>query len=397
MSRTEKFDRHMSAVKALESVMEEALDQDEEIVWPAPEGSPQVARDHEAFSREQGAKHLCSLPLRVDDKVVGVVTCDRQDAPFGEVDLRELRLACDQVARRLSDLKKHDRWFGARLAAAAREGLARFLGVERTWLKFLVVLTSLALIALFVVRVDYRVEANFLLHSDEVSFISAPFDGFIDEVAVRAGDAVDAKQELLSLVKDDLLLEEVAAVADLSRYSREAEKARAVKALADMRIAEALAEQARARLDLVRYRLEQATLRAPFRGAVVEGDLKERIGAPVRQGDLLFKIARTDVLYVEAEVNERDVQEVAADAKGEVAFASQPKLKFPIRVVRIRPAGQPKEGENVFIVRCALDHAPEPWWRPGMSGVAKLHVGPRNLIWILTHRTVDYLRLLLWW
>ena len=35
--------------------------------------------------------------------------------------------------------------------------------------------------------------------------------------------------------------------------------------------------------------------------------------------------------------------------------------------------------------------------RPGMSGLCKLNVEKRTLLWILTHRTVDFLRLWLWW
>ncbi|HZV34970.1 MAG TPA: hypothetical protein VFB72_10390, partial [Verrucomicrobiae bacterium] len=49
ISRTEKFDPEMAAARALETAMEEAFDQDEEVVWPAPEGSSVITRDHERF------------------------------------------------------------------------------------------------------------------------------------------------------------------------------------------------------------------------------------------------------------------------------------------------------------------------------------------------------------
>jgi hypothetical protein len=32
-----------------------------------------------------------------------------------------------------------------------------------------------------------------------------------------------------------------------------------------------------------------------------------------------------------------------------------------------------------------------------MSGVAKINVGQRSLLWVLTRRTVDFLRMFLWW
>ena len=50
------------------------------------------------------------------------------------------------------------------------------------------------------------------------------------------------------------------------------------------------------------HRLDQANIVSPFDGVVVEGDLRERLGAHVKQGDALSKIARIDTLYVEAEV-----------------------------------------------------------------------------------------------
>ena len=41
----------MEAVKTLEAAMEEALDQDEIIVWPEPEQQRLVTRDHSAAGR----------------------------------------------------------------------------------------------------------------------------------------------------------------------------------------------------------------------------------------------------------------------------------------------------------------------------------------------------------
>ena len=49
------------------------------------------------------------------------------------------------------------------------------------------------------------------------------------------------------------------------------------------------------------------------------------------------------------------------------------------------------------MVRSAFAGPIQPWWRPGMTGVCKFSVEKRTLLWILTHRTVDFLRLWLWW
>lgn len=396
ISHTERFEKKMEAIRALEQAMEEALDQEELLVWPPPEGDTRINRDHEAYADGQKIKFLCSIPLRLSGETVGVLTCERNAEVFGEDEQRLLSLCAEMAVRRISELKRTDRWFGARLATATRERLSKLVGVEHTWAKVIAILVAVGLGVLFFGRMNYRVEAPFILRTENVAILTAPFNGFIDEVPVEVGDLVQPGGTLLKLDTKDLLLEEASSLADLDRYTREAEKARANNSLAEMRIAEAQAEQARARLELVRYRLNQAAILSPFAGAVIEGDLKKRIGAPVKQGDALFKVARTDRMYVECDVKEYDIHEVRSDATGEIAFLSRPKLKFPVRLERIEPAAQAKDEDNIFIVRCQFDGPLQDWWRPGMSGVTKINVGKRTFFWIIAHRTIDFLRMFFW-
>ncbi|NIP96792.1 MAG: GAF domain-containing protein, partial [Akkermansiaceae bacterium] len=87
ISHTEKIEKKMRAVLNLEEVMEEALDQDEEVVFPAPAGSDCITRCHERFAEEQSAVHIVSLPLRVADEPVAVLTLERASDPFDEAEL----------------------------------------------------------------------------------------------------------------------------------------------------------------------------------------------------------------------------------------------------------------------------------------------------------------------
>jgi len=397
ISHMEKFEKKMDVVQSLEAAMEESFDQNEEIIWPSPTAQTTVTRDHEVYTRTQGIACMASLPIRVDDEVIGVLSCERMHKAFSDEDLRGLRVLCDQAARRLGDLKEHDRWFGAKITSKVREGLSKFFGVEHTFLKLLGVSICIALFVILFGKLPYRVEAPFILKSDDVKYLPSPFDGYIDKVFVEIGDLVKGKGPLLSLDTEELYLEESAAIANQNRYTREAEKARAENALAEMKISYALAEQAKAKLEQVHYLISQADIRAPFDGIVVEGDLKELLGAPVRKGDVLFKIARLEKMFIELEVDEKDIHEISTDETGEIAFISRPDLKFPFQVERIDPVAIAKEKKNVFIVRCKFSEKISNWWRPGMSGVAKVNVGKRNILWILTHRTVDFFRILLWW
>lgn len=399
ISHMEKFEKKMDSVQSLEAAMEEAFDQDEEIVWPRPLENTMVVRNHEAFSREQGAEYMVSLPLRLDGEPVGILTCERsvEQGPFTEINIRGVRVLCDQAARRLDDLKKNDCWFGAKWARSLRNGLAWFFGFEHTFAKFLGVLLSIALCVVVFGSWNYRVEAPFILKTDDLIYLPAPFDGYIDEVQVQVGDLVKKGDLLLTLDIDELLLEESSSLANQSRYMREAEKARAENGLAEMKIAQALQAQAEAQLAVIRYHLKNSRILAPFDGIIVEGDLKKMLGAPVRKGDILFKVALIEKMYAEIDVDERDVHEIADDFTGEIAFVSQPNLKFPINVERINPVAQAKDKGNIFLLRGTFPAKISDWWRPGMSGIAKINIGKRNLLWIFTHRTIDFLRLFFWW
>ncbi len=340
---------------------------------------------------------MCSVPLRLDGHPLAVLVCERAPQAFSPVETRLLALYGEVSIRRLAELKRTDRWFGARWIASAREGLVRLVGPRHSFAKLVGLLLLVGIPILSLVRMDYRVNAPFTLRTDDVAFLSAPFNGFIDEVKVEVGDEVKKDAVLATLDTRDLLLEEAGAAAELTRFTTEVEKASATDKPSEMRIAQAQAEQARVRLQLIQRRREQATIRAPFDGILVEGDLRKKIGAPVKQGEMLLRIGRVQGMYVECEVNERDVRELHPGANGEVAFASAPKVKFPIQITRVEPVALVKDTGNSFLVRGAVQGSIEDWWRPGMSGVAKLQVARRPVLWVMFHRTIDFLRMQLWW
>ena len=351
ISRTERFDRKMESAQLLEAAMEECLDQGEVLVFPTQNDHGPLLRDHQVYQRHEDLRFLCSIPMAQGEETVGVLSCERSVGAFTEAEIQQMQLTCELLGYRLADLKLKDRWLGARMKDGVKEFSARLLGPEQTWVKLISILMFLGIVALFLIHVPYRVEANFILKSDEAYYQSVPFDSYIESVFKEAGDVVAAGEPVLKLDTDSLELEEASVLADLNRFRREAEKARASRQLADMRISEALEAQNQAQLELIQWRIQQATLTSPIDGLLVEGDLKERLGAPVGEGEVLLRIARIDQLYVEANSDERDVDEILTAETGEIAFVSQPKVKFPVAIVRVEPSAVAKTGENVFVVR----------------------------------------------
>ena len=399
VSGTDRFERRMEVVQRLESAMEESLEQDEEISWPAWGDSDAVKRDHQTYAEVERLGAVMSVPLRVDGEGRGVLTLERGDAgaTFTEAEGLALRVVADQVARRLDDLYRNDRWFGARWAAAAKEWLAGFLGPRQTWLKAGAIVGAVMLAFALFVPLPYRVNANFIVRAEELLHLPAAYDGYLGAVKVRPGDMVKEGDLLLSLDRSDLLVERAGAAAERQRFASEAERAQADQKLADLRAARAALAQATARVELLDYRLARADMRAPFDGVVVDGDLRERIGAPVRAGDVLMKVSRLEGLYVEMRVPERDVDLIAKSKQAEIAFTTRPEDTFAVKIDRIEPAAQVEREGNVFVVRGSLQGGRAEWLRPGMSGIAKVESESRTLAWICTHRLVDFLRLKLWW
>ncbi|HWQ26522.1 MAG TPA: HlyD family efflux transporter periplasmic adaptor subunit [Chlorobaculum sp.] len=396
MSNVEMFDRKMSIVQALEVVMEECLDQDEELVLPEPEGATAVIREHRNYASRQGVSALLSLPLRLDQSVVAVLSCER-DKAFSTEEIRNLRIICDQAFRRLADLKHYDRWVGAVLFDSLKKWGSGFLGTDHTVNRMYGIAASLLLAILLFVPIEYRVEAPFILRTKDLALLSSPFDGYIQRVIHRPGDIVPVGEPLLFLDTRQLEIENSRSIADVQRYMQEEKKAMAQNALADMKVSEALRRQAESKYQMIRFNLDHAEIKAPFSGVVVEGDLEKLLGAPVRKGDVLLKVARLEDLYVEMKVPERDIHEFKVGQSGEVAFISQPGKKFRVVVDRIEPMAVTEQKGNSFLVLGRISESRQGWWRPGMSGLAKMSVGHRHILWILLHRTVDFFYMKLWW
>lgn len=394
-NHVEKINRKMEVSRLLEAAMEECLDQDDEIVWPGTGNSSAIERDHERYARKAGIAHLASVPLRDGREPVAAITLERVE-PFSETDLQSLRLAADLCVRRLSDLHETDRWFGARWAAAFRRGMAHVIGFEHTWVK-LGVLTGAGVLAFLAFYPwDFRVKASFILQPDQVYHLPAPFDGYIRTVEVEAGDEVTEGESLVLMDTSELELNKAELAATVQRYISEAQLARAEATPAQMHIAIAQAEETKAALQKVQFNLDMATVKAPEKGVVLEGDIRDRIGSPVTRGEALLKLSPLEGMYAELRLPESEATRVAAGSTGEAAFESRPEERFSIVVSGIEPLAVPEEKGNMLVIRTRFTGEPAAWWRPGMSGVVRIDCGKRPLLWIYTRRAIDYLRMRFW-
>jgi len=397
MSHTEDFSRKMKMVQDIESAMEECLDQDVEIVSPAPKGTTYIVRATEHLSKRYGPLSILSLPLRRDAEAIGVVTLERpKEKVFSLSEIETVRLTCELCTPRLASLYEHDQWIGAQTAAKARRLMAKLVGPTHTWSKVAAFLISAAILFLIFGKGQFRVKAPFALEATYQQVVPAPFDGYIKSVEVEVGQTVKKGESTLgSLDTSELRLNLAAAKAEKHGYLKQASAAMRDGQTAQAQIAQANADKASAQIDLLNYLISQANLVSPISGTVVKGDLKRKIGAPVKTGDVLFEVAPLDSLRAELLISEEEIFDIKVNQQGYLATASYPGQRIKFVVERINPMAEVVNQRNVFRVRVRLLEI-HSWMRPGMEGVAKVSVGRRRYIWIWTRKIVNWIRMKLW-
>lgn len=385
--------------RALAAAMDEALDQQATLVHPMPPGSQtRIVRAHDELSRAEGGASLCTVPLADGGELLGALLLERQPRGFGadEVVLAE---HCACLLAPLLALKRRQQRSLARHALDELRGLReRLLGPGHPTAKLLMASAAgaaLMLAASAAVPGAYRVSADARIEGAVQRVLTAPVDGFVHQVHVRPGDVVQQGQLLAELSRDELQLERRRWQSEAQQQEHAYGEALARHERTQMVIALSRADEARAQLELAEQSIRRSRLEAPFDGVVIQGDLSQSLGAPVKRGDVLLTLAQGEGYRVIVEVDERDIADVKPGQTGTVTLAAAPARPLPIRVTRVTPVAATVDGRNAFEVEADVQPGAQPL-RPGLRGAARIDAGERPLLWIATHRVVDWLRLQ-WW
>lgn len=399
ISQLDRFDRKSQQVQLLEQIFDEVRLQDHELWASGDSGMVNPETPLALFAAERGSRWVAALPVRdTHGKLHAVLLCVFSDAAPERPDVSPLMLSLDLMQPRLADLFWQESHWAKKAAARLKRSAASLLGPEHTWLKLGGVAALVLLAYVCLGTWQHRVDATAQMTTDSTRLVSAQYDGRVEKVNATSGDLVKADAVLLELDTREIRQQEAELQAEIRRTEAEVGKYRASESLSEMEIAQAKLDQAQAKLARVAQYIAQSTAVAPFDGVVVEGERKDLLGAPVKKGEMLLRIAKVEGLYATLMIPEREIRDIAPNAKGQLLLLSHPDQAIPIQVSAIIPVAQVKGQEgNHFMVTARLMQAPEAWWRPGMTGLAKVDVGERRIIWILTHKLVDNVRMMLWW
>ena len=397
LSNSAKFDSRSNLFRTIAGAMDEAVDQDEIIVYPALENaSDSINHAHAELARKFGSGSICTIPLVDDDAIFAILTLERsEERPFD----REAVQICEQTMALVSPflkLKRADeQWLGEKIMAASKKRLSDFFGLQHLGIKFCALLLLILFCYAGLTEGDFRINADAVLEGRVQRTISAPIEGFISSAAVRAGDTVKEGEIMAAMEDTDLKLEKLKLTSEQQQLQREYREAMADRDLVQVRVLNAQIAQIAAQIKLKQEQLQRTKITAPFAGIVIEGDLSQSLGSPVERGSSLFKIAPLEGYRIILKVNERSISYIRHGQSGTLALSSMPNRKFSLRVEKITAVANADDGSNIFRVEAALPGTPK-LLRPGMEGVGKIDIGREKLLWIWTHELVDWIRLWVW-
>lgn len=398
VSHAAQFDRHANLLGATIAAMSESLDQREPVVYPLDQSRRlAVTLSHARLAQASGAGGVATFPLVHGGRQIGALTLERAAGFAFDAPTLELLEGLAAMLAPLVDLRRtRDRGLAAHAADAGRAWLARIAGPGHAGTKL--VLLLLAALGLFLTAATgtYRVSADARIEGEVQRAITAPFQAYVREANVRAGDTVRKGQLLARLDDRDLKVERARIVAQREQLGQQYRDAMSRQERAQVRVASAQIAQTEAQLALIEEQLARTEVTAPFDGVVVSGDLSQSLGAPLERGQVMWELAPLDAYRVILQVDERDIADVKAGQKGELVLSSMPGERTPLSVAKITPVSTPKEGRNVFRVEAQIDTRGNARLRPGMEGVAKVEVEERRLISIWTRRLTDWLSLKSW-
>ena len=398
LSHSAQFGKKMNLIRRLSGVMDEAILQRGVISYnaAATDESQLVMREHAQFSQSGGNANILTIPLHSGDDYFGAVTLER---PVGQAfDEQEQGRICSIVALSsevLRNKQNQDSSWYQHLYRSTKTQLQRLFGAGYLGRKL--ILTSIALVCLFFTFATgtYRVAADSVLEGEVRRAVVAPFEGYLDDAQVKAGDRVSAGQEMSRLDDRDLTLEKLGYLSEGAKLQRQYEEAVANRDRAEAKILQAQLEQNLAQLNLIESQLQRTRLKAPFDGLVVSGDLSQRLGSAVEQGEVLFEVAPLERYRVILWIDEHRMADIDNGQQGRLILNSLPEQSFAFSVSQVTPVTEARDGGNYFRVEAQLQDI-SPGLRPGMEGVGKVEIDDRRLIWIWSYPLIQWVKLKLW-
>ncbi|HVK96094.1 MAG TPA: efflux RND transporter periplasmic adaptor subunit [Noviherbaspirillum sp.] len=387
-----------SMLPELQAAMQESVLQDVMLAFPHPPSDfPYIVLAHAKLVQTNGLASAFTVPFGHDGRIVGAITLEkRHEQHMAPEQLSSLSRLANHASPLLALKWSLEQPLRARWWKSIRQFVKEGREKSRRIQLVAALLVTLLVLAVFVVPVSHQVVGQARLEASVQRMISAPIDGYLKEVRVRPGDRVQAQQLLAELNDETLLTEKRRLEAEALQQENALAEAMVKADRPQVVLRRAKLDEVVAQKDLVTQQLERIQLVAPFDGVVINGDLTQLLGSPMKRGDVLFTLSEGTDFRVMVEVPERDIADIEVGQRGQLVLTALPAENFTIRVVRITPvAGVSADGQNIFEIEAALENK-SARLVPGLKGAAKIAAGDKPFGWKWVVRAWHTLSFFLW-
>lgn len=406
VSFSANFDPRTAAMQMIVEAMDEAADQRMDIhhfasthkpVHPSPTNNAQtIERCHEHLLQLQQLTSLHTFLLRKDDRIIGVIVIEEGvQNQFTPEQYQFIDLALPAISDLFALKCKNSASITQNIKDLFLQRLSLWFGAKQLRGKIFGAIVFVFLCVLFF-PANYWITNDANLQSIDKYLLVAPQEGYLTLIKARPGDAVKRGDLLAQLNDDDLRLERRKIASQILQSQQEFDNALANANRGLAAIANEKVDQANIQLRLIEQQVARAQLIAPADGIVISDDISKSLGAPVKQGQILFEIAAGQGYLVQLFVDERDIAALEVGQTGHIKLTSLPAEVFAFTLKTITPISEVRNGRNFFRVEANL-HSDSTILRPGMTGPGKILAGRHLLGWIWFHDIWHWLRLKLWW
>ena len=221
-----------------------------------------------------------------------------------------------------------------------------------------------------------------------------------ENAAVRLKEFEETEAELKLVLADDL--GEQRKALKIAAKETDEKQAKFKLALAGSRPEEIEATEAEiARLEAQRrYTSDQIQLLrvvSPMAGLITTPKLKEKIGQSVKKGDLIAQVHELKTVRAEISVPESEFGDVHIGQDVVIKARAFPYKSFYGKISSLATTATKVENEpsRTVVVTTQIDNQ-EFLLRPEMTGNAKIYCGKQRIIYLITRRFVNYIRVEFW-
>lgn len=369
----------------LKRIRDESFAQQALISFPSIEDAPSFKREHQRFGQDTQSA-LCSIPFVENGNRMAVLLLQKKEA-FSPKDIESISLLPSALNKVL----------GARLKVQYEKKPIGKIYSKIASARLAVISSVLAVLLIIAGNIDgtLEIKAEAEVEGRQKQLLVAPHDGYIKEAFYRSGDTVKAGDVLARLDDLNLVLKKKQQLASLASIKSQYQAALSERDRVKLARYRAQMEKAQAEIDIIEYKLSQQKLRAAFDGIVLQGDMSQRIGAPVKAAEVLYELAAVDDYKVVVYVSEYDLGELKAARKGKIRFTAFPDKIWNFSLLSVHPVSEIRDQKNVFRIEAKLDDENSDL-KPGLRGYAQISAAKHSLLWIWTRNTITRIRLWFW-